>query len=184
MKKIQIIGFSGSGKSTLAGILAERLSLPVLYLDTVYWLPGWKERSRQEQSEILGKFLADHPDGWVIDGNYRKNHYDERMEEADRIIFMNFNRWRCLWRILKRRVMYAGKTRASITEGCDEKVDWPFIKWAFWDSRRPEVLARYYNNKERWPEKFVEFKKPREVKRFLESIGSMEPLSRRSGKNG
>ena len=117
MKKIQIIGFSGSGKSTLAGILAERLSLPVLYLDTVYWLPGWKERSREKQSEILGKFLADHPDGWVIDGNYRKNHYDERMEE-------------------------------------------------------------------RWPEKFVELKKPREVKRFLESIGSMEPLSRRSGKNG
>ena len=76
MQKIQIIGFSGSGKSTLAGILAERLSLPVLYLDTVYWLPGWKERSREEQSEILGKFLADHPHGWVIDGNYRKNHYD------------------------------------------------------------------------------------------------------------
>jgi hypothetical protein len=46
------------------------------------------------------------------------------------------------------------------------------------------VLARYYNKKERWPEKFVELKKPREVKRFLESIGSLEPLSRRSDKNG
>ncbi len=43
MKKIQIIGFAGSGKSTLASKLAERFSLPVLYLDTVSWLPVQKK---------------------------------------------------------------------------------------------------------------------------------------------
>lgn len=28
---------------------------------------------------------------WVIDGNYRKLEYERRLQEADRIIFMDFN---------------------------------------------------------------------------------------------
>ena len=170
MKKIQIIGFSGSGKSTLAGTLAERFQLPVLYLDTVFWLPGWEKRPREEQREILAEFLAAHPDGWVIDGNYTKNYYKERMEAADLIIFMNFNRWRCLWRVMKRRIQYAGKNRASMTEGCDEKVDLPFIKWVIWDSRRPEPLSRFRYISEKYADKFVELKNPRQVDEFLSKI--------------
>ncbi|MBQ7058834.1 MAG: topology modulation protein [Firmicutes bacterium] len=170
MKKIQIIGFSGSGKSTLAGTLAERFQLPVLYLDTVFWLPGWEKRPREEQREILAEFLAAHPDGWVIDGNYTKNHYSRRMEEADQIIFMNFNRWRCLWRVLKRWITYQGKSRASMTVGCEEKIDLPFIKWVLWDSRRPEPLSRYRYIGEKYADKFVELKNPRQVDEFLSKI--------------
>ena len=42
--KIAILGTSGSGKSTLAKRLGERYGLPVLYMDTVHFLPGWVER--------------------------------------------------------------------------------------------------------------------------------------------
>ena len=125
--KIQIIGFSGSGKSTLAGELARKYNLPVLYLDTVFWLPGWQMRPREEQSAILADFLSAHPDGWVIDGNYTKNHYDERMEAADWIIFLNFNRFLCLYRIIKRNIIYKNRTRESMTVGCDEKIDFQLI---------------------------------------------------------
>ena len=170
MKKIQIIGFSGSGKSTLAGTLAERLKLPVLYLDTVFWMPGWQQRPREEQREILGEFLDAHPDGWVIDGNYTKNHYSRRMEEADQIIFMNFNRWRCLWRVLKRWITYQGKSRASMTVGCEEKIDRPFIKWVLWESRRPEPLSRYHYIGEKYADKFVELKNPCQVEQYLKTI--------------
>ena len=170
MKKIQIIGFAGSGKSTLAGTLAERFSLPVLYLDTVFWLPGWQMRSREEQRKIVADFLAAHPDGWVIDGNYSKNHFDERMKEADIIIFLNFNRWRCLWRIVKRRIMFKGKTRASMTEGCDEKISFDFLKAAFWTSRLPKATEKFKNIRAHYADKLVELKNPRQVDEFLSKL--------------
>ena len=66
--KIAIVGYSGSGKSTLAKFLSEKLNLPVLYLDTVHWLPGWQERPKEETKAIVAKFL-DENKGWVIDGS-------------------------------------------------------------------------------------------------------------------
>ena len=37
MEKILIIGCSGSGKSTLAVALGEKLGLPVVHLDQLWW---------------------------------------------------------------------------------------------------------------------------------------------------
>ena len=170
--KIQVIGFSGSGKSTLAGELAEKLQLPVMYLDTVFWLPGWEMRPREEQSQILSEFLKAHPEGWVIDGNYSKNHYDERMEAADRILFLNFNRFLCLYRILKRRIMYRNRTRDSITEGCDEKIDFAFVKWAFWDSRTRKAKAKFRTLRERYPDKLIELRSPKAVEAYMKTFCS------------
>ena len=99
--KIAIVGYSGSGKSTLARFLSEKLSAPVLYLDTVHWLPGWQERPREQTREIVKNFLAENG-AWVIDGSYCKVHYERRMDEADTIIFLNFNRFTCLHRAFKR----------------------------------------------------------------------------------
>lgn len=169
--KIQIIGFSGSGKSTLAKQLSERFSLPVIYLDTVFWLPGWKMRDREEQTAILEEFLETNKDtGWVIDGNYSKNCYDRRMEEADTILFLNYNRFLCLYRILKRRIVFAGKNRFSMTVGCDEKIDWEFIKWSMWDSRTKEARKKRQLLKETYPDKFTELKSPRELQKYLSKI--------------
>ena len=176
--KIQILGFSGSGKSTLAETLSERLSLPVIYLDTVFWLPGWQMRPREEQTEILTRFLDEHEGGWVIDGNYTKNCYDRRMQEADRILFLNFNRFLCLWRILKRNHMYQGKSRASMTVGCDEKIDWEFIKWSFWDSRTKKSLAKYQLLRETYGDKFIELKNPKMVNAFLETMPLRKPIGK------
>ena len=52
--KIAVIGYSGSGKSTLAGKLGEKYGIPVLYLDTVHFLPGWIIRDFEEKTEIIG----------------------------------------------------------------------------------------------------------------------------------
>ena len=49
--KILIMGYSGSGKSTLAGYLGKKYGIPVLHLDHVFWLPGWKARPREENGE-------------------------------------------------------------------------------------------------------------------------------------
>ena len=66
--KIAIIGYSGSGKSTLAKKLSEKYNCPLLYLDTVNFESGWKERNREEAKKIVAEFMKN--DSWVIDGNY------------------------------------------------------------------------------------------------------------------
>lgn len=167
--KINILGFSGCGKSTLAEKLSNLYHLPVIYLDTVFWLPGWKMRDREEQTAILQKFLDENKDGWVIDGNYSRNLFDVRMEEADRIIFLNYNRFLCLWRIMKRRITFHKKSRPSMTEGCEEKVDLPFLKWAFWDSRTKASREKMRLLREQYPDKFVKLNTPRALEKYLEA---------------
>ena len=48
MEKILIIGCSGSGKSTLAVALGEKLGLPVVHLDQLWWKEGWRNVTREE----------------------------------------------------------------------------------------------------------------------------------------
>lgn len=70
-RHVAIYGPSGAGKSTLARALGSRLGLPVLELDDVFHPgPRWQEIDVEEaRAGVLG-FLAEHADGWVIDGNY------------------------------------------------------------------------------------------------------------------
>ncbi len=84
--KIMVTGYSGSGKSTICRKLQDRYQLPALHLDTVQFLPGWKVRAKAGQQRIVQVFLNEHPDGWVIDGNYKALSYERRCEEADVII--------------------------------------------------------------------------------------------------
>lgn len=69
--KTLILGTSGSGKSTLAQTLGAQRSAPVLHLDAVHFLPGWKERPLEQEREMVTCFLDENP-SWVMDGNYTK----------------------------------------------------------------------------------------------------------------
>ena len=89
--KIAILGLSGSGKSTLAKQLGSFYHAPVLHLDAVHFLPGWVERVPGEEEQLVTSFLDTHS-SWVMDGNYTKTCYARRLEEADQIIVLAFNR--------------------------------------------------------------------------------------------
>lgn len=89
--KIAVIGYSGAGKSTLAKQLGEYYGLPVLFLDCVQFTAGWQLRDREEALSLVDAFMKQ--DGWVIDGNYRQFFQARRLEEADRILFLNFSRF-------------------------------------------------------------------------------------------
>lgn len=107
--KIAVLGFSGSGKSTLARTLAEGLGCPVLHLDRIQFVSGWKLRDRGEAAALAEEFLDAH-DSWVIDGNYKTFSQERRLREADSILFLNFSRWSCLLRVIRRSLRYRGGT--------------------------------------------------------------------------
>lgn len=110
--KIAVLGYSGSGKSTLAKQLADFYQIPVLFLDTVQFLPGWQERNREEALTIVRDFMKN--DSWVIDGNYSEFLQKERLEQADQILILNFSRGVCLFRALNRYFNNRGRTRESM----------------------------------------------------------------------
>ena len=148
--KIAIIGYSGCGKSTLAEALSHKLQLPVLYLDTVHHLPGWQARDRADTRRIVGEFLdSNDSTGWVIDGNYGRQHFQRRMEETDAIVLLRFPRLVCLYRAWKRYRTFKGRVRPSMTAGCEEKLDAEFVRWILWKGPKnhgalfQEVLENY-----------------------------------------
>ena len=166
--KIAILGHSGSGKSTLARQLGEKYGLPVLHLDSIQFRPGWVETTREEKREKLTAFLDAHSGGWVIDGNYMKICAERRFAEAARILYLDFPRRICLFRVLRRWRMYRGVTRPDMGEGCEEKVDLEFLRWVLRDGRTPDKLEAFRGVERRYPDKFRHFVSPKQLEKELE----------------
>lgn len=121
-----ILGSAGSGKSTLAIQLGAKLNIPVVHLDNLFWKPGWVSETEEEMDRKV--IEAASKDEWIIDGNYSRT-IDFRMNLADTIIYIDFNRYLCLYRVIKRRIKYHGKVRPDLAEGCKEKIDKEFLLW-------------------------------------------------------
>jgi len=145
MKRIAITGISGSGKSTLANKLGKKLDLPVFHLDKYFWGIGWKKRyaTKEEFTSVVDGFAKQ--DKWIIDGNYRSSNIDLRLERADTIIFLDFPKWRCLWRVFTR--IFNRKQPFDKTEGVRNKIDWFLIKW-IWNYKIAEMRARVAKHKD------------------------------------
>ncbi len=174
--KIAILGYSGAGKSTLARELAEHFSLPVLHLDAVHHLPGWAERTREEECEIVKRFLDDNTEGgWVIDGTYKKVLLDRRLDEADLIILMLLGRLRCFFRAYSRYRKYKGKTRPDSAEGCEEKFDKAFAKWLLIDGRVKRRARVFSDVRKTYGDKTRVVKSARQVARLVKELTKSEP---------
>lgn len=170
MNRICIVGCSGSGKSTLARAMGERLGYPVHHLDAMFWTRGWVSVSREELLARIERVAGD--ERWIMDGNYGST-MPERFALADTVVFLDFPRRRCLWRIIARWLKYRGKTRPDMGEGCYEKMDLEFIAWVWnWPrNSRPktlELIDRFRADGNR----VVVLKTPREVAGFLEQVAT------------
>ena len=166
--KIAILGYSGSGKSTLARHLAGYYKIPVLFLDTVNFSPNWVERDRDEGRLIVWNFIQN--DSWVIDGNYEDFFQRERLEQADKIIFMNFPRRVCIYRAFKRYLKYKNTTREDMAKGCIEKMDLEFIWWILHEGRTKKRRNHYKQIERDFKDKIVILKNPKEVDLYLQKI--------------
>lgn len=164
--KIAILGYSGAGKSTLAARLGGLYDIPVLHLDTVQFLPDWETRELSEKKRIVSEFMRDN-DGWVIDGNYSGLFRTERLEQADMIVMLLFNRFDCLRRAIKRYRSFKGRTRPDMADGCAEKLDAEFIWWILHDGRTKSKKSGYKAICDKYPDRVTVLKNQRQLDEFL-----------------
>ncbi|WP_335339510.1 topology modulation protein [Sporosarcina psychrophila] len=80
---------------------------------------------------------------WIVEGNYSGT-FDIREPYADTVIYLELPLRVCLYRVLKRRVQFHGKTRNDIGEGCKEKIDKAFLKFILttYGARKRKMLER------------------------------------------
>ena len=119
-KRISIIGPNGAGKSTLARILAGKLSLPIIHMDTHIWGENWTLNNR-EVAENKIKDLLQNQASWIAEGyiNYAPQ---EILELPDLVIYLNYKNSRAFLHSIKRWIKHRNNKREELAEGCEEKL--------------------------------------------------------------
>lgn len=139
MKRILVIGCPGSGKTTFSLKLSKQLNIPCIHLDKLFWKNDWVECSKEEFDNLLDMELQ--KESWIMDGNYSRT-LSRRLQFADTVIYLDYPRLLCIYRVLKRVIQNYGKTRIDMAENCPEKFDFEFLKyiWNFNKINRKIIL--------------------------------------------
>lgn len=167
-----IVGQPGAGKSRLARDLGRVTGLPVVHLDRMQWLPGWRSRDRVSRDGMM--LDAARGQSWIIDGNYPAT-WATRLARADTLIVLDLPLWLRAWRVSRRTIAGYGRTRPDLAEGCPDKFDPGFWAW-IWQTRasgRAEIrnLAAHAG-----PDTAVHhLTGPRAVRGFLSTVSREEP---------
>ena len=167
MRRVLVIGPGGAGKSTFARQLGKALDIKVNHLDVAYWRSGWSKPAEDEWVQTVTELVSG--DSWILDGNFGGT-LELRLKYCDTIIFLDMPRLLCVWRVVKRRLLYRNRSRPDMAEGCNEKIDLDFLLWVWNYSRRsrPKVvklLREQANGKE-----VVWLRSRREVAEFFARI--------------
>lgn len=162
MLKNLVIGNCGSGKTSFSKKLSYTIEVPAVHLDHLYWLPNWKLRSSEDFDDLLLKELQ--KDKWILDGNYKRT-MPKRMEYADTVIYLNYSRFTCVYRAIKR--IFINFTQA---EGCPSKIDILFIKYILFgfpnEGRTFIENLKNKNSHIHW----VEFQNDKQAHQFLKEL--------------
>ena len=166
MERILIIGCGGAGKSTLARALGEKLDIPVVHLDQIWWRPNWVHISREEFDSAIRAEMR--KDRWIMDGNFNRT-IPERLEYCDTVIYLDFNRMTCLLSWIGRVLSNWGKAWQDMSPGCAEWFDPEMAKW-IWNFNKTNREHYYKILNEAEGVQTIVLKNRRAVKKFLTQI--------------
>ena len=166
MERVIIIGCGGAGKSTLARQLGEKLNIPVVHLDKLFWRPGWVSVPQEEFDQIVRQELA--KEKWIMDGNFNRT-LPERIKWCDTIIYLDFSRFACLMGVFKRILTTHGKVRPDMGEGCPERFDWEFLQWV-WNFNKNKREGNYRLLNEAEGVETIVLKNRKAVRKFLKQL--------------
>jgi len=181
MRRVAVIGCIGAGKSTLARQLGERLDLPVIHLDLLWWdnsayrITGADtvaahtmpvDEFRQLQLELAAG------DRWIIDGGYIPD-LNTRLPRADTIVFLDLPRHICLWRLVRRH----NRRRPDYPDQVREGTGWLLllIRWIYRYPRQKRPAIEQAIAEHSPPEATViRLRRRRDVRAFLHTFADIE----------
>ena len=173
-QSINVIGTSGCGKSTFSKALAEKLQLPYLEIDKIFWGPNWVI----PHDDIFLKKLETELkiNGWVLDGNYTRS-TAVKWKNVQTVIWLDYSFVTVFTRIIKRSVRRT-ITNEELREGTGNRESFKrlfskgsIVLWAvktFYPNR-----AKYnscMNNTGYSHIRFIRLSTPGEARRFLAQL--------------
>lgn len=161
LKRLAIIGPPGSGKSTFAGKLGKILDIPVHHLDK-HQFESNEKRDKHEFLSIQQKFISEN--SWLIEGCSFST-LEMRFARADAVIYFNFPRLLCMWRVFKRLF---DRQIISIS-GCAKVPNLELLKY-IWNFDKDkgvgiEELRRKYPHV-----KFIIFRNSKQAYKYMEKL--------------
>ena len=162
-----VIGGPGSGKSTLARRLGDVTGLPVVHMDHIHHLSGWKPRPMAEKLAMHDEVVA--RERWIFEGGLSKG-YASRAARAELIVFLDVPVVQRLYRVTKRTLQHYGRTRPDLPDGCPEQFSGEFFWWIVSTARKNRL--RDLALVERHAEKGRVLRSSREVARFVEEMAA------------
>lgn len=167
MRRILIVGSCGAGKTYLSRKLDDKLCLPIIHLDSYYWNQNWQELPVNEKIKLAHELSRGKE--WIMDGNYAST-LNIRMQFADTIIFLDLNRWLCLFRVFKRFCIYFVKERFELNgKNCNERINLQLINYIlnYPKIHKDKILKQISSNSH--IKRYI-FSSRKQIKQFLQSI--------------
>jgi adenylate kinase family enzyme len=172
-RRIAVVGSAGAGKTTLAQRLGERLGLPHVELDALFWGPDWTPAPRDLFREKVGRALAGA--AWATDGNYSAAR-DIVWGRADTLVWLDYALPLVLWRVT-RRTLRRALTGQVLWSGNQERLrnallsNDSLILYALrTHHRRRRDYARLCRQPEYAHLDVIRLRAPRETRRWLQSL--------------
>lgn len=137
-----IFGRPGSGKSTFASYLFNYLNLPLYHLDKYFFVENWGERNYEEFLDIQQKIVDS--DSWIIDGNSTRS-LEMRFSKADLVLYFNFSRFICYFRIFK-RFFKPNNFIKDRADGCSEIIKFSFLRYVYSFEKRVDTKIIFLKN--------------------------------------
>jgi adenylate kinase family enzyme len=168
VKRVVVTGPTGAGKTELARELGDRLGVPVVHLDTLFWGPGWVATPPEEWDALQRRELAAGP--WIVEAQF-DDMLPDWLHAADTVVFVDASPLRCLWRVTRRRLSRRASagTPAGTEPGPSHRALLKFLRnhWRYRTGVRPELLAELARKRD--GRSVVVVRRPREARAFVDS---------------
>lgn len=148
-RRVIVIGSPGAEKGSLARAIAERLKLPCIELERLYWRPGWRKPTPEEWRAQVTELAA--REDWVMEGTFPAT-LDIRVARADWLVYVDAPMPVCLIRKLKEMMRGRGDPKAEVAPGCPQRLNGRLLRfiWNFPTSiglRINTIIARERRNR-------------------------------------
>lgn len=100
MNKIAVFGKPGSGKSTLSKALASATGIPLYQLDSIVYKKNGELVDRSSFDQAHESILSS--ESWIIDGFGPISSFNQRLEVADTLVYVDLPYLTSYWFVTKR----------------------------------------------------------------------------------